>query len=345
MMNKTIKHKVSPTKIGAYLGLAVLVFASFVGMSGGKVFASTMSQASILETNMNASGTSSVFVDFKAGASDSATSLTVAFNAAFTVNATQTISATTCNAANTGPFQSATGLPTTGTLSAAGSGTTVTVSSVGPLTSGTQYCFQLTSASAVTNPAANTYASNVITDGTDTTTVGLDIVSNDQISVTATVPPSFTLGFGGNSETLGTLSSSAVVAGSVVTLTVSTNAANGWGLWAEDANSGLHSTAASATIPSAGSVTSNPNYNFSTNHGTAGYGLGVTSANATTPYADAANQTGAGVFSTAWSEIASASAPASSSPVTFQEFANISGTTPAAVDYSDVITIVGAGSF
>jgi hypothetical protein len=343
MRRKNINLVLVASKAVPFAVIAALVFASFTNTQ--KAFASTMSAASVLETNMNASGTSSVFVDFKAGASDSATTLTVTLPS-FTVNATQTISNTTCNATNTGPYQGATGLPTGTTLTAAGAGTTVTVSSVSDLTAGTQYCFQLTSTSAVTNPATpNPYAGIVITDGTDTTTVGVDIVTNDQISVTATVPPSFTLGFGGNTETLGTLSSSTATAGSIITLTISTNAANGWGLWAEDANSGLHSTASGGTIPSVGSVSSNPNYNFSSNHGTPGYGLGVTSGNTTTAYADASNTTGAGLFSTAWSEIAKATAPASGSTVTFQEFANISGTTPAAVDYGDVITIVGAGSF
>jgi hypothetical protein len=344
MMNKIHKYKVVPSKIGTYLGLAVLVFASLVNMTGGKVFASTMSQASVLETNMNASGGSTVFVDFKAGAADAAGTVTVNFTG-FTVNASQTVSGTTCNTANTGPFQSATSLPSGTSLTAAGSGTTATVSNVSALTSGTQYCFQLTSASAVTNPVAGNYNSIVITDGTDTTTVGVDVISNDQISVTATVPPSFTLAFGGNSEALGTLSSSADTTGSVITLTVSTNASNGWGLWAEDANSGLHSTASGGSIPSVGTVSSNPNYNFSTHTGTAGFGLGVTSGNATTAYADASNQTGAGLFSTAWSEVASANAPANGSSVTIQNFANIAGTTPAAVDYTDTETIIGAGSF
>jgi hypothetical protein len=337
MINKTSKHRVALSKIGACLGLAILVFASFVGVSP-KVFASAMSNASVLETNMNASGTSSVYVVFKAGAADAAGTVTVNFNG-FTVNATQTVSTASCVAVFGG---STVVLPTTGTLSAAGATTTVTVSAVNALTSGTSYCFQLTSASAVTNPTAGNYNNVVITDGTDTTTVGVDVISNDQISVTATVPPSFTLTFGGNSDSLGALSSSTDTSSTGVSLTVATNAANGWGLWAEDANAGLHSTAANKTIAT---VPTTANYNFATNHNAENYGMGVTTGNATTIYADAGGHTGAGLSTSAYNEIATAGAPTSSATVTVKELANISGTTPAAVDYGDTITIVGAGSF
>jgi hypothetical protein len=301
-----------------------------------KAFASTMTQAQVLESNMNASGSSPVFVDFKAGASDSATTLTVNFNG-FTVNATQAISTGTC----TSVFASATALPTTGTLTAAGASTTVTVSSVGPLTSGTQYCFQLTSATALTNPVAGNYGNIVITDGTDTTTVGVDVISNDQISVTASVPPSFTLVFGGNSSSLGALSNTALTVSGAVSLTVSTNAANGWGLWAQDQWAGLKSTAAGKTIAS---VATGSNHSMATTN-TEAYALGVTTANATTNYADAGGNTGGGLSATAYNEIASAAIPGSSVGVTVKELADISGTTPAAVDYGDTITIVGAGSF
>jgi hypothetical protein len=338
MMNKTLKNRVSPSKIGAYLGLAVLVLASFVGMP--KAFASTMTQASVLETNMNASGTSTVFVDFKAGASDAAGTLTVNFNG-FTVNAAQTVVNNTCSTV----FAGATGLPTGTSLTAAGASTTVTVSNVSALTSGTQYCFQLNSATALTNPVAGTYNNVIITDASDTTTVGMDIISNDQISVTATVPPSFTLAFGGNSDSLGALSSSSLKVSSGITLTVNTNAASGWGLWAEDGNGatpGLKSVAASKTIASVSVASHTMNGGAI---GTEAFALGVTTGNAVTNYADAGGITGGGLSGTAYNEIASATGPATNSTVTVKELADISGATPAAVDYGDTITIVGAGSF
>jgi hypothetical protein len=335
-MRKKRKNLISvKARFAACFLLAVLVFASYAGT---QVFASTMSGASVLESNMNASGTSSIYVNFKAGAADSASTLTLTLNG-FTVNATQTISTATCVALFGG---SANVLPTTGTLSASGSSPVVTVSSVGTLASGTDYCFQLTSASAVTNPTAGTYNNIVIADGTDTTTVGVDVISNDQISVSATVSPTFTLTFGGNSDSLGALSSTSVKASTGVTLTVLTNAANGWGLWAEDANTGLHSTAANKTIAS---VSTGANYNFATNTNAEHYGIGVTTSNATTNYADSGGSTGSGVTSSAYNEIATAGAPTAGATVTVKEIADISAITPAAVDYGDTLTIIGAGSF
>jgi hypothetical protein len=323
-------------RIVPFLILAVLILASFANTP--KAFASTMTKASVLETDMIAAASSgTVYVDFKAGAADSSSTLTVNFTG-FTVNATQSISTGTCAAV----FSGASPLPTTGTLSAAGATTIVTVSSVNNLTSGTQYCFALTSSTALTNPVVGNYNAIAITDGTDTTTVGVDVVSNDQISVTASVPPSFTLAFGGNSDTLGALSKSSATSSTGVTLTVTTNAASGWGLWAEDTNAGLSSTAASHTIATAATGS---NFNFASHTNAENYGLGVLAAdNPTANYSDSGS-TGSGLSTSVYNEIASNTTPSAGSAEVVKELANISGTTPAAVDYGDTITIVGAGSF
>lgn len=322
----------------AYLGIAVLLLAG-LGIVPKVSAASTMTAASVLESNMNSSGTSKFYVDFKAGASDAAGSLTITWPAGFTVNATQTVATAAC----TSLFSGAIALPSSTSLSAAGSGQVVTVSNVNTLTSGTQYCVDLTAASAITNNSSTGNYTVSLADGTDTTTVGIDIISNDQVTVTATVAPSFTLSFGANSDSLGTLSSSSLTTSTGVALTVSTNGANGWGLWAQDSNAGLHSTAASKTIATV-STGSNHTMNGGT-IGTEAYALGVTTANATTNYADAGGITGGGLSSTVYNEIASAAVPGSSVGVTVKELADISGTTPAAPDYGDTITIIGAGSF
>src|SRR6266568_2545643 len=115
-----------------------------------RVFATTyMTHATVMEYSMNASGTSSVAVSFTAGAADGAGSLTVNFGSwGGTVNATQTVTTTGCQAL-TG---AANILP--GSITAAGAGSVATVSSVGALTSGQSYCFILSSSSAVTNPSS-----------------------------------------------------------------------------------------------------------------------------------------------------------------------------------------------
>lgn len=331
MLLKTVKSGSLLRKTNIFASIALLLAAGVI-TAMPKAFASTMSKASVLETNMNAAGAGPFYVDFKAGAADGAGSFTILFNnAGFSVNATQTAT-TGC----TTQFPSATGLP--GSLTASGSGQTVTITA-GALTSGTEYCVALTSATAVTNPSAGTYTAT-LTDGSDTTTVGLDVISNDQINVDATVPPTFTLGFGANVDHLGTLASGSVSHTPGVTLTVSTNAANGWGLWAEDSNAGLKSVAANKTIPT---VATGGIHTLTA--GTEGYGLGVTGGTGTANYASNGTSTAGGLSSSAFNEIASASAPTSSTSVGVTELAAISGITPAAVDYSDTITIIGAGSF
>lgn len=331
MLAKTIKSGALLRKTNIFASIALLLTAGVI-TAMPKAFASTMTKASVLETNMNAAGAGAFYVDFKAGAADSAGSLTILFNnAGFSVAASQTAT-TAC----TTQFPSATGLP--GTLTSSGSGQTVTVAA-GALTSGTEYCAALTSATAVTNPAAGTYTAT-ITDGTDTTNVGLDVISNDQINVDATVPPSFTLAFGGNTDHLGSLASGTIAHSSGLDLTVQTNAANGWGLWAEDTNAGLKSVAANKTI---NTVATGGIRTLSA--GTEGYGLGVTSGNGTTNYTSNGTSTAGGLSTSAFNEIATAGAPTASTTVHVVELAAISGITPAAPDYSDTITIIGAGSF
>jgi hypothetical protein len=334
MLQKAMKNRDKLRTINVWLSVALLAFASLLSMTP-HAYAATMTKASVLESNMNASATSAVYVDFIAGASDIAGTLTAAFQSGVTPAGTQTPATATCTTLFTG----ATALPHTGgSLTAAGATQTVTVSSVGALTSGTQYCFDLTGA-AVTNGSAGNYTVT-LTDASDSTVVGIDVISNDQIAVDATVPPSFTLGFGGNVAHLGTLSSGAVAVTGTVALTVSTNAAYGWGLWAEDAYGGIHSTAAGKTILSAATGSHD-----TLAAGTEGYALGVTSGNATTNYTSNGTTTGSGLSSSAYNEIASASGPGSSVGVNVIELAAISGVTPAAPDYGDTVTIIGAGSF
>lgn len=335
-------------KIGIILALTTLLTASLGYLP--KVFATTyMTHASVIEYNMEVGGTSQVVVAFTAGASDVAGSLTVNFNgwtgsSAGIVNNTQTINTTGCTAL-TGASNA---LPTSGTLTAAGATSIVTVSSVGALTSGQSYCFNLTSASAVTNPTSAGQSTVTITDASDTSTLAIDVISaspGDAVTVSATVPPSFTLALGGSTDAFtANLSSSVYEITSGVTATINTNAASGWGLWAEDSNnpSGLHSASEAHTIAS---VATGSNSNFITDENSEAYGLGVTTANATTNYADAGGHTGGGLSYNTFNEIASSASPASNATATIKELADISSTTPAAQDYSDVITVVGAGSF
>ena len=77
--NLLTKHRTPTIKLTAGLALLVIGLANLT--SFGHVSATTyMTNASVIEYNMNASGTSSVALAFKAGAADSAGTLTVNFS-------------------------------------------------------------------------------------------------------------------------------------------------------------------------------------------------------------------------------------------------------------------------
>jgi hypothetical protein len=214
------------------------------------------------------------------------------------------------------------------------------------LTAGTKYCFFLTANTAFTNPAAGVYTAT-ITAGSDSQTAAYDVLSSglNAITVSGTVAPTFTLSLGTNTDALGTLSSTTVTTSAGVTTTVKTNAANGWFVYAEDSNVGLKSTLNGHTI---GTVPVNAAYNFGTNTGAEHYGLSVTNlTNTTVPAAyTAGSNNGAGLATGTYYQIASSTTPpATSATFTTNELADIAANTPPATDYSDVVTLVGSGSF
>jgi len=325
----------------AYVLLLSLVFV-VVAPIHSAVYATTMTKTSVVETNMNTSGASGLFVNFKTGAADSASTLTITFPVSgFTLTA-QTPSTTTCAAYFGG---GATALPSSSTLGSSVASNVYTITNVSTsLVSGTDYCFALP-ATAVTNPSGAGNYNTIIADGTDTQTQGIDIIANDQIAVSAQISQFFTLSFGSNTDSITNIAPSNYATSGGVTLTVSTNAASGWGLWAKDANGGLHSTTASKTINSVGSAT---NFNGAT-IGTEAYGVNVTAvtgtAAATTNYNGTTNAYAGGpISSTVWNEVASASATGSGT-AKVGELLDVAPTTPNATDYADTVTIVGDGSF
>lgn len=338
----------------------VLVVLAATPILGGLGTLQTVSAASLTSTRvrlnrMAAGATTSVRVVFTT-ASAGATSVAVNFNGTDTttwtgstgaVNATQTVSSASC-AAETG----ATALPGA-SLAAAGSGSTITISNVTALSASTAYCVDLTSASAVTNPTAGEYHPQ-ITVGSDSTTVAVRVITNDQIVVSATVPATFNFSLGANADSFPTtgLSSSSVVSTSGVSATINTNAKTGWLVWAKDANTGLSSTSQGKTIAS-----TTPGTFATLSNGTEGYVFGVTSitqgsgaglASAVAAYDATAsggvNANGSGL-DTSLRQVASSTGTASGASLTFKERAAISATTPSATDYTDTIYLVAAGSF
>ena len=228
----------------------------------------------------------------------------------------------------------------------------------------TYYCFNFASASTLTTSSAaavpTTYGS--ISTNTDTTAaqLAISIVANDQLALGATiVPPIFTMSFASNSDNF-TSSTLALGLNNSVgkAITASTNASGGWVMWARGSNVGtggkqsLKSVLASKQIQSASAVNSNAHtYTASTED----YGISTTTAACTSggtptadPAYDSAGNTKLGVLADntgAFYRVAALASASDTCAVTFKFVAGINVTTPAATDYTDTITIVGAGLF
>ena len=321
------------------------------------MWASSVNAAALTTTyvrldRMKAGQTTSFRLVFKtAGAG--ATTVAVNFNGADTttwtgstgaVNGTQTTATTNC-ATETG----FTALP--GTLSASGTGSTVNITGVTALSATTTYCVDLTSASAVTNPTAGEYHPTV-TVGSDSTTVGLRVITDDQVVVSAVVSPSFNFVLDSNLTSFtANLDSGAIRSTTGRTVTITTNATTGWITWVKDSNQGLTSSVASKTIATSGTVNGSPT-TLST--GVEGYVLDVdltsdAAGGGTVSLAGEYNggANAGGTLSSTFQPVASSTgtAGAAGDVLTFVGKAAIAGDTPPAADYTDTWTIIGAGSF
>lgn len=341
-----LKTKINNLKLFA---VAFLMIAANFMYSALPVDAAALTNTYVRTNRMTAGATTNFRLVFKTVGSG-ATTASVNFNGADSttwtgssglVNATQAISSASC-AAETG----ATALP--GSLAASGSGSTVSITGITSLAATTSYCVDLTTAASLTMPTAGEYHP-VVTVGSDSTTIALRSISNDQIVVSATVPPNFNLALSGNTDSFtSNLSASAVGVTTGRTVTVNTNAKNGWFAWATDLNTGLNSASASQTIAS-----TTPGTAATLSAGTEGYIFGITSitqgsgggtTSAVAAYNSNGTTTGSGLDTTI-RQIASSTGTANGAVLTVKELAAISSVTKPGTDYTDTITIIGAGYF
>lgn len=250
---------------------------------------------------------------------------------------------------------------TSGTTTASAvSGKTVTFPS-GDLTVGTQYCFHFTGTSTLTTGALGNSQTGVIHTLTgasaviDETNYAVGIIADDQIVVSAVVPPTFVFALSGNTDTFPTnLDPTVLKSTAGRTVTVTTNAKAGWIGWVRDSAQGLYSATANYTIPASGTVNGAPS-TIATN--SEGY---VLDADLTTdaaggctlavdPEYDGTGTNQGGTLTAAFQPFAACTGtpPATSNGdvITLVERASIAGGTPAGSDYTDIITVVAAGNF
>ena len=301
------------------------------------VFALTyLVKPEVIETNMDNGASSSLIITFTTSASNTGTTLSILFPAGFTVATTQTYS-TSFGTPNCTAITGATDLP--GAPAASGSGQTITFSGITTMTASHSYCGVLTG-TAVTNPATGVYA-GTITAGTDAAApIAWDIISNDQVVVTAVIPASFTLILTSTNDAFtASLASGSIRTTTGVTATMTTNG-TGWVLYGSDVGSELTSASTGHHI-----LSTSIDANTTISTGSENYVTGVTSTGTVVGAFIGGSLGRGGGLSSSVVQLASGTGPTASATATATEYATISGTTPAASDYTDTITLLGAGTF
>lgn len=297
----------------------------------------------VFTTDAGAAAEDNITIDFKAAWG-------TAGGAVNTAPGAQTVSSAACGAAT-----GATGVP--GALTAAGSGNIITISGVTNLAAATAYCVDLTATNAVTTPTAGEYRPTIMTrTGTtmvDEATVSVRIVSDDSITVTAKVPPTFNFQLDSNVTAFTTdLTPGSKTQTTARTVTVNTNAKTGWVTWMRNADTtglysaGVNKDIAPTTPGTAVDVDAAPNteqYVWGVSSLTQVGGVG-TPAIAAAYDASGLTNDGSGVDNS-YRQVASSNGTADTAVVTLLSSATISGITPASSDYTDIIQVIGAGNF
>ena len=279
----------------------------------------------------------------------------VQFPTGFAVNTTSANWTTTTTNIQTG----ATAWPGIGTASLV-SGQIVTFPS-GDLTVGTLYCFNFSGTNTLTTGTAGNSQKGYITSQTaasaiiDQTYYAVSVITNDQITVTAVVPPIFIFSLSGNADTFPTDLDPTIVNTSTAGIfgTITTNAKGGWIAWAKDSQQGLYSASINYKINTIGTVDGTPSTLVP---GTEAYQLFVSIKTDAVGGCQIAIQseyagtaTSGGTFTAPFTQISQCTgpSPATSNGDQFNivEKATIGGSTPAGTDYSDIITVVAAGNF
>lgn len=351
MTANNIKNKFDHIKqLHIVLAIAFIFSVVISPLVANNVFAASLTQSFVRFDRMKISTPTTGTVCAKTATTSTEASVDVTFPTGYTLGAFGTF---TVNTTNLAWPSGGTAWPGIATATAVAS-QTVTFPST-DLTVGTLYCFNWTNSAAVTTKssatASNTGTVAVFATGPtliDSSSFSTATITDDQIVVTATVPQVFSFALSGNTDPLGTLSSGSVTtSGTPRTVTVNTNAKSGWQVWAKDLNTGLNSASATSTIAS-----TTPGTNSTLSAGTSGYNTGVTNSQVggsgtitvAAPFAGAVLGQGGGLDTTLRS-LASSNGTADTAVLTLKNNVAISAITAAATDYTDTITVVGAGLF
>lgn len=163
------------------------------------------------------------------------------------------------------------------------------------------------------------------------------------IASVATVNPQLSFSLSTNTENLGSLLAGSVVsAPSTIDVTFATNATSGGDVYINGKNTGLLSTRASFTIPSATGDLSSLSHGFGAQVTTTGATSGTFSS--VSPYAFV-NSTTVGLTDTTIRRIMTASGPIVGGTGSVRLKAKSAATDPASNDYSETLTMIASASF
>ncbi|MEX2054582.1 MAG: hypothetical protein WD972_00230 [Candidatus Andersenbacteria bacterium] len=344
-LTRWLQHSISYATIAA---LVVLLVAP--AFYAHPAYGAALTQAYLRLDRMKASTTTGGTVCAKPASTATEADVQVTFPTGFTVNTTAsnwTVTTTNLPAGATAWVSIAT--------ATAVSSQTVTFPS-GDLVVGTLYCFNFSGTNTLTTSTAGSDKTGTIITRTsvpadiDTGNYATAVISDDQVVITATVPATFSFTLSANTDTL-TLSSSSVVSGSGVDVTIATNAESGWITWLRSANAALNSASTGESIATSGTVDDSPatitggsdgyvlDVDIDTDHGT---GDGTVTVD---PEYNGATTSAGGALSTTYTEIATANGTTAGDVITLIARATITAVKAAATDYTDTWTVVAAGNF
>jgi hypothetical protein len=284
----------------------------------------------------------------------------------YTVNTTNNPNSLTPNLYWPSGATGLTGISTANNVDTTNRIVTFPLSSAFTPTVGNMYCFNISGTNTITT--GSTVSANLM--GTiktrdagpaviDLSYVSFHVVDTgyDQIAVSAVVPPIFQFDLNSTTDTVpstGNLNYQTINESTGVTVTVHTNAKQGWIAWTKDSNQGLTSVSAgnftigtvpwNAGAPTAITATTQEKYGLAVFAGVSGTSTCTTTVAGEYNVTSNANQVGA--MTSNFQQIGQcAGGTSDGDQLILKERAVIKSTTPAATDYTDTITVVGAGSF
>jgi hypothetical protein len=350
-MHQLVKGKTNMKKASLYSLSALLIVATILGgLLPGQAHATSLTQVMVRFDRLQISTATTGTVCAKTTNPGIEATSQVTFPTGYTLGLA---TAFTVGTTNTNWPTSAIAWPGIATATNV-TGQVVTFPST-DLSTNVLYCFNWTTAAAVTTTGSASTANtgtvatrNSVPTVLDSSSFVTDSLASDSINVSASVPQTFTYGISNTADALGNLTSGSVNSSPTPrVLTINTNAGGGWMVWAQDANTGLKSTATGTTIAS-----TTPGTNSTISGTTEGYNTGVTSTQTggsgtvtvAAPFVGGLSGKGGGVDTTLRT-LASSTGTANNAQLTLTNNVTLSSLTPAASDYADTITLPAAATF